>query len=249
MAKTKYSALNERLRRVSEELVRTREALLRSTARNAELRDAVAKLSHEITSTAARNGRTAHRLADKAASGTRTTERRTIEPATYGLARGLASPRLRRVIDYIEASLAERLDVASLASVAGMSPAHFATRFKQATGLPPHEAVIRLRLARSKECLADESQTIAAISAQLGFSSQAHFTTVFRQRFGVTPAGWRETRLRPLQRNQNWQLSISEDTRRQPKNSESHGKAAGGLIGKLTEPPYTDIGASRPGTA
>jgi AraC-like DNA-binding protein len=102
-----------------------------------------------------------------------------------------------------------------------MSPAHFATRFRQATGLPPHEAVIRLRLARSKELLADESRTIAAISADLGFSSQAHFTTVFRQRFGVTPAEWRVTRLTPLRRNQNWRSVISRKAGRQSEESES----------------------------
>lgn len=217
---------------------------MRSVARNAELRKAMAELCRRLRAASGYTRRTLRRPAEAAPVG-----RRAVETATYGLARGLASGRMRRVIDYIEASLAERLDVATLASVAGMSTAHFATRFKQVTGLPPHEAVIRLRLARSKALLADESQTIAAISAELGFSSQAHFTTVFRQRFGVTPAGWRETRLRPLQRNQNWPLPISEEARRRSKNSESHGKAAHGLMGVVSDASHVETGASRPGPA
>lgn len=244
MAKVRDTDLSERLARVSKELEKTRAALLRSAARNAELRSTVMKLCREIRSFSGHNRRQARKIPE-----TSTGPGHASESATYGLARGLASPRLRRVIDYIEASLTERLDVATLASVAGMSPAHFATRFRQATGLPPHEAVIRLRLARSKELLADESRTIAAISAKLGFSSQSHFTTVFRQRFGVTPASWRVTRLRALQRTQSWQSSISQDARRRPKNSESHGKVAGDLMGTVTEPPRLDTGASRPGTA
>jgi AraC-like DNA-binding protein len=203
MAKATHCELNEQLIRISEELARTHAALARSVARNTELRSVITKLCREVRGVAGHNRRQTRNIMETSTGG-----ERAVESATYGLARGLASPRLRRVIDYIEASLAERLDVATLASVAGMSPAHFATRFRLATGLPPHEAVIRLRLARSKELLADESRTIAAISAKLGFSSQAHFTTVFRQRFGVTPAGWRVTRLHPLQSNQSWHSSI-----------------------------------------
>ena len=244
MAKIKIQELNERLVCVREELAHTRAALMRSVARNAELRRATVELCRRLKAISGHTRRTLPRPAETDPVG-----RRVIETATYGLARGLASGRMRRVIEHIEASLAERLDVATLASVAGMSTAHFATRFKQATGLPPHEAVIRLRLARSKELLADESQTIAAISAELGFSSQAHFTTVFRQRFGVTPAGWRETRLRPLQRNQSWPSLISQDARTRSKNSESHGNAAHGLMGVVSDAPHVETGASRPGPA
>jgi AraC-like DNA-binding protein len=245
MAKARYHELEAQLIRVSEELICTRAALVRSAARNAELRRAIVKLCRKIRNVTGSARRPLWKSATPHASGARPVERR-----IYGLARGLASARLRRVIDYIEASLAERLDVAALASVAGMSPAHFATRFRQATGLPPHEAVIRLRLARSKELLADESQTIAAISAELGFSSQAHFTTVFRQRFGVTPAGWRVTRLRPLQPNPRCHPSISKEARRRSKDSESQGKAPAGVMGTITESPHhADTGASHPGTA
>lgn len=244
MANAKHNELDERLLRLSEELARTRLALIRNAARNTELRMAAEELCRQIRSAVGHNRRQTRKAAAMVVRDIRVAEAR-----TYGLARGLASPRLRRVIDHIEASLSDRLDVATLAAVAGMSPAHFATRFRQATGLPPHEAVIRLRLGRSKELLADESQTVAAISAELGFSSQAHFTTVFRQRFGVTPAGWRATRLRLLQRNQSWHSAISQDVRRRSKTSESHGKVPSRLMGAVTEPPNVDTGASRPGTA
>jgi AraC-like DNA-binding protein len=107
---------------------------------------------------------------------------------------GLPAARLRRVLSYIDASLAEPVTVADLACVAGMSSSHFATLFKRSTGVAPHEAVLRRRIARAKELLREDGLTIAAIGCQLGFSSQAHFTTVFRRRAGLTPSAFRVRR-------------------------------------------------------
>jgi AraC family transcriptional regulator len=95
---------------------------------------------------------------------------------------------------YIDASLGEPLTVPVLAGVAGMSPSHFTALFKHSTGVPPHEAVLRRRIARAKELLEDDARTIAAIGCQLGFSSQAHFTTVFRRRVGMAPSTFRRGR-------------------------------------------------------
>jgi AraC family transcriptional regulator len=71
--------------------------------------------------------------------------------------------------------------------------------FKRATGVTPHEAVTRRRLARSQELLVDESLTIAQIGCQLGFSSQAHFCTAFRAH---GPVADRMARTAPRKRHQ-----------------------------------------------
>ncbi len=104
---------------------------------------------------------------------------------------GLPAARLRRVMSYIDASLDEPLTVVTLASVAGMSRSHFATLFKRSTGVSPHEAVLRRRVVRATQLLREDIESIAAIGCQLGFSSQAHFTTAFRKRVGLTPSAFR----------------------------------------------------------
>ena len=43
----------------------------------------------------------------------------------------------------------------------------------------------------AKTLLSEGDLTVAGIAAQLGFSDQAHFTKVFRQITGETPAAWR----------------------------------------------------------
>jgi transcriptional regulator GlxA family with amidase domain len=51
---------------------------------------------------------------------------------TFEPSNGLSRERLKRVCDYIEAHLDDRLTLADLAAVACLSPYHFSRSFKQA---------------------------------------------------------------------------------------------------------------------
>jgi AraC-like DNA-binding protein len=132
---------------------------------------------------------------------------------------GLPPVRLRRVMDYIDASLDAPLTVTALAGVAGMSPSHFAVLFKRSTGVSPHEAVLRRRVVKAKKLLCEDVQTIAAIGCQVGFSSQAHFTTAFRKRIGVTPRAYRLGRAGLYRTGDRPKISTNPATR--PAESES----------------------------
>lgn len=104
---------------------------------------------------------------------------------------GLPPARLRRVLEYIESHLDEDTSLRQLGVVAELSPHHFATQFQQATGLPPHRYVLRRRAERAKELLADPERSLADIAYALGYSSQAHFTTMFRKLVGLAPGAYR----------------------------------------------------------
>jgi len=82
----------------------------------------------------------------------------------------------------------------TLAELAQLSPHHFATVFKASIGLPPHQYILRQRIAKAKELLADNRMSLAEISYVLGFPSQAHFTTMFGKLVGVTPGAYRDRR-------------------------------------------------------
>ena len=81
--------------------------------------------------------------------------------------------------------------VAEIAAAAGLSSGHFSQGFKTATGLTPHQWLIRLRVARAMHMLADRSASLADIAGRCGFTDQSHFTTVFARAVGATPAVWR----------------------------------------------------------
>jgi AraC family transcriptional regulator len=99
--------------------------------------------------------------------------------------------RLNRVLAYIEEHLEERVGVRNLAATAQMSPFHFSRKFKEATGLPPHAHVTRLRMERARFYLAHTGAPMSAIARRIGYQTQAHFTCAFRQNEGTTPRAWR----------------------------------------------------------
>lgn len=105
---------------------------------------------------------------------------------------GIGSRRLRLVLDYIEENLANDLSMAELGAVVAMSPCRFARLFKEAVGLPPHQFVLRKRVARARSMLEATTTPLSEISANLGFESQSHFTAVFHKLVGTTPAAYRQ---------------------------------------------------------
>jgi AraC family transcriptional regulator len=104
---------------------------------------------------------------------------------------GLSRAQVERAIDYMESHLSEALTLADVANASGLSPSHFARRFKSATGAPPHQYLMSMRVERAKRLLLLQREPIAEIALECGFSHQEHLTRVFRRLTGMTPASFR----------------------------------------------------------
>jgi AraC family transcriptional regulator len=102
--------------------------------------------------------------------------------------------RLRRVLDYISARVADELTLAELAEVAGLSTFHFARMFKLAVGASPQRYVSRMRLEKAMAEIAGGRLSLAQIALNARFSSQASFTRAFSRATGVAPAEYRRWR-------------------------------------------------------
>nr|WP_322711279.1 AraC family transcriptional regulator [Nostoc sp. ChiSLP03a]MDZ8212483.1 AraC family transcriptional regulator [Nostoc sp. ChiSLP03a] len=101
--------------------------------------------------------------------------------------RNLTRTQLQRAIDYVHAHLNRDLSLAELASVVNISPTYFASLFKQAIGISPHQYVIQQRVEQAKFMLKKTDLAIADIALQVGFSSQSHLTQQFKRLTGMTP--------------------------------------------------------------
>jgi len=104
--------------------------------------------------------------------------------------------RLKRVIEHVNINIAERISLADMAGAAGLSRMHFAAQFKLATGLRPHDFLLRCRIEIAQELLAETDQRVIDIAMAVGFQTQAHFTTVFKRLVGDTPRHWRVAKAR-----------------------------------------------------
>lgn len=99
--------------------------------------------------------------------------------------------RLKRVRQHVEAHLEETINLADMAAAAGLSRMHFAAQFRAATGYRPHEYLLNERVENAKELLSKTDTSLAEIALTVGFSAQAHFSTVFKRFTGDTPGCWR----------------------------------------------------------
>ena len=101
--------------------------------------------------------------------------------------------RVNRVMDYIQAHLADELTLESLAAVAAFSPFHFHRVFAAITGETLSDFIRRIRLERAASALALLHDTsVLEIALRYGFSSAATFARAFKRHFGMSATQWRE---------------------------------------------------------
>ncbi|MEL6930548.1 MAG: AraC family transcriptional regulator [Cyanobacteria bacterium J06600_6] len=104
---------------------------------------------------------------------------------------GLPIYQLNKVLDYIDAELAEGIKLADLASLLNMSPFHFARMFKQSMEITPHQYVIQQRVERAKQLLKNSDRAIIDIALECGFNSHSSLSKQFRKVMGITPKTFR----------------------------------------------------------
>lgn len=100
--------------------------------------------------------------------------------------------KVRRVIDYVESNLGNRILIEDMANVAGISKWHFARAFKKSTGQSPYQFVKSRRLLRAQSLIERCDSSLADIALQCGFANQAHFTTAFNQEMGMPPGRFKQ---------------------------------------------------------
>jgi AraC family transcriptional regulator len=106
---------------------------------------------------------------------------------------GLDDGRVRRVLAYIEAHLADDITVADLANVACLSIFHFIRAFAATIGVPPHRYVSQRRLEGAKAMIAAGRASLSEVALHCRFSSQSSLTRAFRRATGMTPGEYRRT--------------------------------------------------------
>jgi AraC family transcriptional regulator len=116
------------------------------------------------------------------------------EPKVFGRPHGLSGWRLKRVREYVDAHLDRPISLQNLADAAGLSPMHFASQFRQACGVRPHEYLLQQRIERSKEMLLHSRTPVIQIALSVGFETQSHYSTIFKRIVGETPTEWRRLR-------------------------------------------------------
>jgi transcriptional regulator GlxA family with amidase domain len=96
-----------------------------------------------------------------------------------------------RVQAYVMEHIGERLSVARLASVAGMSERNFARAFVQLAQMTPHEFVERARVDAARNVLESSDTPLKTVAYECGFGTADRMRLVFTRRLGVSPNDYR----------------------------------------------------------
>ena len=103
--------------------------------------------------------------------------------------------RFNRVVDHIQAHLAEAMTLETLAGVACFSPCHFHRLFHGWMGETIHDFIARLRLERAAaQLIYSPRKPITEVALDCGFSSSATFARAFRAFHGLSASEWRRRR-------------------------------------------------------
>lgn len=84
-----------------------------------------------------------------------------------------------------------RWTLAALAREVDCSPFHLAHLFREVTGGTIHQYHVRARLVAALDDILDTDRGLGAIALDAGFAHHSHFSSAFRQTFGVTPSALR----------------------------------------------------------
>ena len=102
------------------------------------------------------------------------------------------SPTVRRlIVEYLDINLDANHGIECIAFLTGLARTQSGKAFRHSFGVPIHEYLIRRRIEVALKRLESPVASVTRIAHELGFSSHAHFATVFRKRVGKTPSSYR----------------------------------------------------------
>ncbi len=92
-----------------------------------------------------------------------------------------------KLIRQINSNLSFSQSVGEMAEYSGYSYDHFRHKFKQITGVPPAEYIQNKKIENACMFLKSKKLICSEISELCGFSSPSQFSTLFKNKFGITP--------------------------------------------------------------
>jgi AraC family transcriptional regulator len=106
----------------------------------------------------------------------------------------LPGHKLRQITDWMVEHIAEEFSLDRLADQAGLSRFHFQRLFKAATGVPPSQYHINLRMNEARRLMRETKMSVVDVALEIGYANPSHFARLFRRETGLSPSDYRRQR-------------------------------------------------------
>jgi AraC-like DNA-binding protein len=93
---------------------------------------------------------------------------------------------VRHAREHLRERWDQRVTLAELATVSGLSRFELVRRFREQNGITPHAFQTDLRVAHARQLLSG-GRAPAEVAAECGFADQPHLSRVFKRAVGVSP--------------------------------------------------------------
>lgn len=115
------------------------------------------------------------------------------EAELAGARREEISSLVQQCVEYVYDHLEEKLSLMQMADKFSISREHLTRSFKKQLGVSFHQFVVGARVDYAKQLmLSDPNLTLVETSLLAGFSTQSHFSNIFRSLTGCSPTQYRQ---------------------------------------------------------
>lgn len=102
------------------------------------------------------------------------------------------SPKINKVIQYIEMYLDQPLTLNELAQSVKLSPTYLSRIFSKETGMGIPQYILELRLKKACNLIRTTDMSIEQVAKYVGFTRQSYFSQRFKDQYGATPMQYRK---------------------------------------------------------
>ena len=95
---------------------------------------------------------------------------------------------MKKVIDLVNENIANPdFSVENIQNSIGISRTQLFRKLKEQTGFPPARFIQNIRMKQAYNLLKEKKMDVSQIAYAVGFASQTHFSTIFKQYYGMSP--------------------------------------------------------------
>ncbi|MCC8410230.1 AraC family transcriptional regulator [Mucilaginibacter sp. UR6-1] len=114
------------------------------------------------------------------------------------VARDESTDVITLTINHMRANLDKKLSVDDMANQHKLSSSYFSILFRKATGMPPIDYFINLKMQKACQLLFSDEIRIKAVANSLGYEDQYYFSRLFKKFMGMSPEQYRSSARRDV---------------------------------------------------
>lgn len=99
--------------------------------------------------------------------------------------------RIKKVVQYIDDNIKERIEIDTLAAMTQYHKQHFIRTFQKAMNATPYQYILHKKIEKSCEMVITSDSPCSDIAYEFGFLSYANFNKAFKKIKGYTPEQYR----------------------------------------------------------